>query len=71
MLLHTGPRTFARKDYKAGEEYATAVSSGDINGDGRADLAVVLDDKVSVLLGRADGTFGSATRSAPSAKSSS
>jgi hypothetical protein len=42
---------------------STAVTSGDFNGDGKADLAVAHQDSnnVSVLVGNGDGTFSAAT----------
>src|SRR5262245_30491479 len=42
---------------------AIRVAAGDVNGDGRDDLAVIGADKtVSVSLGNGDGTFRSANR---------
>jgi hypothetical protein len=49
---------FGRADFPVGAS-AIAVASGDFNGDGIVDLAIVneADNTVSVLLGKSDGTF--------------
>jgi len=51
-------RTFRRHDYRAGTSPLSAAI-GDLNGDGRADLAVANQgsNDVSVLLGNGDGSF--------------
>lgn len=41
-----------------------AVALGDVNGDGRADIAVAVNDAVYVLLNLGNGTFGAATSQA-------
>jgi hypothetical protein len=47
-----------------GKGYLLTFAVADLNGDGKADLAVAdsESDKVSILLGNGTGTFGSATR---------
>lgn len=54
----------SRKDFLVGGSYPSEVVVGDFNNDGIQDLATAdeifpssLDDKVSVLIGRGDGTF--------------
>jgi hypothetical protein len=49
---------FGRADFAAGTE-PSSVATGDFNGDGILDLVVTnsADDTISVLLGKADGTF--------------
>src|SRR5579863_1260981 len=61
---------FGRADFPTGNAPA-AIASGDFNGDGRLDLAVVTSPQacqsmcppgsVAILLGKPDGTFGPAT----------
>src|SRR5579863_1549511 len=61
---------FGRADFPTGNAPA-AIASGDFNGDGRLDLAVVTSPQacqsmcppgsVAILLGKPDGTFGLAT----------
>jgi type II secretory pathway component GspD/PulD (secretin) len=53
------PGAFPRNDFAVGSG-PTAVATGDFNGDGKLDLAVVNqgDNTVSILLGNGDGTFG-------------
>jgi hypothetical protein len=50
---------FGRADFGVGN-LPLSVATGDFNGDGRLDLAVVnaTDRTVSILLGKSDGTFG-------------
>jgi VCBS repeat-containing protein len=57
-----GPLFQASTQYAAGH-LARSVAIGDMNGDGRPDLAVANydDNNVSVLLGTGNGTFGIAT----------
>jgi len=65
VLLGNGDGTFgSNTDFGTGSE-PSSVAIGDLNGDGRPDLAVAnsgfLANTVSVLLGNGDGTFGSKT----------
>jgi hypothetical protein len=49
--------------YGSGGAASTAITNGDFNGDGKADLAVANQDSynVGILLGNGDGTFSAAT----------
>ena len=63
VLLGNGNGTFQPKvDYAAGAQ-PRSVAVGDLNGDGKLDLAVPNnnDNTVSVLLGNGDGTFQAKT----------
>jgi FG-GAP-like repeat len=64
ILLGNGDGTFRPQTEYAVGDYPFAVAMGDLNGDGRLDLAVAnessnntLANGVSVLLGNGDGTF--------------
>jgi hypothetical protein len=58
VLLGNGDGTFAaRVDRQIGSNPRSA-QAGDLNGDGRLDLAVTGNSSVSVMLGIGDGTFG-------------
>jgi hypothetical protein len=58
VLLGNGDGTFLRGFYETGT-YPICVAIGDLNGDGKPDLAVANDfyQGVSVLLGNGNGTF--------------
>jgi len=59
VLLGSGDGTFgAKSDYGAGS-FPYSLAIGDLNGDGKPDLAVANagDTTVSVLLGNGDGAF--------------
>jgi hypothetical protein len=60
VLLGKGDGTFGPKRSFATGSYPVSVTIGDIDGDGRLDLAVAnrSSNTVSVLLGNGDGTFG-------------
>jgi hypothetical protein len=70
VLLGNGDGTFrATINYSSGGDDALSVVVADVNGDGKADLAVVNEDpdngyfsagQVGVLLGNGDGTFQTA-----------
>ncbi len=49
---------FGRADFATGNG-PTAIATGDFNGDGKPDLATAnwVDNTVSILLGKPDGTF--------------
>jgi FG-GAP-like repeat/PASTA domain len=65
VLLNRGDGTFAaRHDYDGGDgtTYGTnSVAVGDLNGDGKPDLAGGSEGGVSILLNNGDGTFGAKT----------
>ena len=69
VLRGRGDGTFAPPvAYDSGSAQPSIVALDDLDGDGRPDIAVIHDtgdsatiDHVSVLRGRGDGTFGSAT----------
>jgi hypothetical protein len=63
ILLGNGDGTFATASSVAAGGAATYLATGDFNGDGFKDLAVVNGsaNKVSVVLGHGDGAFGSPT----------
>jgi hypothetical protein len=66
VLLGNGDGTFApSSSYNLGGNYAPAVVTGDLNGDGKADLAWADQSAgaVGVLLGNGDGTFADAAQS--------
>jgi hypothetical protein len=49
---------FERRDYDLGVSYkGTGLASADLNGDGRADLALGTADQIEVLYQTSDGTF--------------
>src|SRR5207249_592627 len=62
VLLGNGDGTFRASPTFAAGENPSSVAMGDLNGDGRPDLAVANSDPsdVSVLLGNGDGTFQTA-----------
>jgi hypothetical protein len=63
VLLGNGDGTFgAKTDFGTGAD-PNSVAIGDLNGDGKPDLAVANEpsNTVSVLLGNGDGTFGAKT----------
>jgi hypothetical protein len=59
VLLNNGDGTFAAKVGYAVRDYPRSVAVGDLDGDGKPDLATAnyWDDSVSVLLNNGDGTF--------------
>jgi hypothetical protein len=57
VLLNMGGGTFVAANYPAGAS-PEAVAMADLNGDGKADLAVASGTGVSVLLNNGNGTFG-------------
>jgi Big-like domain-containing protein/VCBS repeat protein len=58
VLLGNGDGTFqAAVDYASGNSYAWSLAVGDLNGDGKLDIAVANYGDVGVLLGNGDGTF--------------
>src|SRR5581483_6742235 len=57
VLLNMGGGTFVAANYPAGVS-PVSVAMADLNGDGKADLAVASGTGVSVLLNNGNGTFG-------------
>jgi hypothetical protein len=57
VLLNMGGGTFVAANYPAGAS-PVSVAMADLNGDGKADLAVASGTGVSVLLNSGNGTFG-------------
>src|SRR5262245_50979889 len=58
VQLGNGDGTFGpTTDYGTGNS-PISVAIGDLNGDGKPDLATANQDSVSILLGNGDGTFG-------------
>ncbi len=57
MLLGLGGATFAAHT-RYGADPTWSVAIGDLNGDGRPDLAMGGDAGAGVMLGNGDGTFG-------------
>ena len=72
MLLDNGDGTFAAVDYATGVEPRTSVAAGDLNGDGKPDLAVANlgNNTVSVLLNNGNGTFADPVRLSAPARTS-
>ena len=66
ILLGNGDGTFRAGASLATSGDATSLAMGDFNGDGKADLALLLDyqNTVTILLGNGDGTF-TASAAAP------
>jgi hypothetical protein len=63
VLLGNGDGTFGAPTAFATGTHPISVAIGDLNGDGKPDLAVAnnVSNSVSVLLGNGDGTFGTKT----------
>ena len=59
VLLNMGSGTFVAANYAAGTT-PVAVALGDLNADGKPDLAVASGSALSVLLNAGNGTFGPA-----------
>ena len=57
VLLNMGSGTFVAANYPAGAS-PIAVALGDLNGDGKPDIAAASGTSVSVLLNGGNGTFG-------------
>ena len=64
VLLGNGDGTFATAVSYAVGDRPRSIAIADLNGDGRADMAVTntFSDNVSILIGNGDGTFGAAAQ---------
>jgi len=71
VLLGNGDGTFGAKSELATGPSPASVAIGDLNGDGKSDLAVASYNAVSVLLGNGDGTFRAKTDYVTGSQSSS
>jgi hypothetical protein len=67
LLREPGGNFAAARRFAAvgGDLGATGLDIGDLNGDGNVDLAVAGIDRVAIVLGDGDGTFGPASSPAP------
>ena len=73
ILLGNGDGTFQPPMYYSAGKGALCLAAGDLNHDGKTDLAVanILGNNVSILLGNGDGTFHRRQTSSPARARSS